>query len=467
MQVSKRYLSETTLHPDFRWDGEYLCFEPYKNKSLKYLPIGDTLIFSQYGLSIEMNEEGNGIKIYRMNEISNMMCDRNILKYAPITHEQIESYQLKDRDILFNRTNSQIFVGRTGIFRNFSYENIVFASYLVRIKPDPDIVTPEYLTAFLNTKYGVLDVKRRARISINQSNVNAEELKRVEIPLVSRQLQLQITKIFDDAFKLIQKSESKYNQAQTLLETELGQTDWQPKHQLTFVKKYSDTQQAERIDAEYFQPKYEKLVSAIKNYAGGWDTLENMVYLNEQRYNPKDTQEYKYIELANIANYGEISGCMIDTGEDLPSRARRRVSTGDIIISSIEGSLSSIAMIEKEYHQALCSTGFHVVNSKNFNSETLLILMKSIPGQLQLKKGCSGTILTAVNKDELNKVIFPIITEQKQTEIQQKVSESFKLRKQSKHLLECAKQAVEMAIEKNEQKAINWLKNESNCPVAG
>jgi len=467
VQVSKRYLSETTLHPDFRWDGEYLCFEPYKNKSLKYLPIGDTLIFSQYGLSIEMNEEGNGIKIYRMNEISNMMCDRNILKYAPITHEQIESYQLKDRDILFNRTNSQIFVGRTGIFRNFSYENIVFASYLVRIKPDPDIVTPEYLTAFLNTKYGVLDVKRRARISINQSNVNAEELKRVEIPLVSRQLQLQITKIFDDAFKLIQKSESKYNQAQTLLETELGQTDWQPKHQLTFVKKYSDTQQAERIDAEYFQPKYEKLVSAIKNYAGGWDTLENMVYLNEQRYNPKDTQEYKYIELANIANYGEISGCMIDTGEDLPSRARRRVSTGDIIISSIEGSLSSIAMIEKEYHQALCSTGFHVVNSKNFNSETLLILMKSIPGQLQLKKGCSGTILTAVNKDELNKVIFPIITEQKQTEIQQKVSESFKLRKQSKHLLECAKQAVEMAIEKNEQKAINWLKNESNCPVAG
>ena len=41
------------------------------------------------------------------------------------------------------------------------------------------------MTAFLNTKYGMLDVKRRARISINQSNVNAEELKRVEIPLVS------------------------------------------------------------------------------------------------------------------------------------------------------------------------------------------------------------------------------------------------------------------------------------------
>lgn len=60
-----------------------------------------------------------------------------------------------------------MFVGRTGIFRKFSDEAIVFASYLVRINPDPEIITPECLTAFLNTKYGVLDVKRRARISMS------------------------------------------------------------------------------------------------------------------------------------------------------------------------------------------------------------------------------------------------------------------------------------------------------------
>ena len=194
---------------------------------------------------------------------------------------QIAAFKLKDRDVLFNRTNSKAFVGRTGIFRKFSDENIVFASYLVRVNPDPKIVTPEYLTAFLNTKYGIIDIKRRARHSVNQSNVNLEEVKRIEIPLLCNQLQNGITLSFNKSFDLIQASEVVYHQAQTLLLAELGLADWQPKHQLTFVKNFSDTKRAERIDADYFQPKYDEIVDTIKNYSGGWGTLENLVTLKK------------------------------------------------------------------------------------------------------------------------------------------------------------------------------------------
>ncbi len=48
----------------------------------------------------------------------------------------------------------------------------------------------------------------------------------------------------------------------------------------------------------------------------------------------------------------------------------------------------------------------------------------------------------------------------KQLEIQQKVTETFSLRKQSKQLLENAKRAVEIAIEQNENKAIQWLESQ-------
>lgn len=99
-------------------------------------------------------------------------------------------------------------------------------------------------------------------------------------------------------------------------------------------------------------------------------------------------------------------------------------------------------------------------NSKFFNSETLLVLLKSIVGQLQLKKGCSGTILTAINKDEFNKLVLPKVDEAVRFQIQQKITESFNLRKQSKHLLECAKRAVEIAIEQNEDTAIKWLQTQ-------
>ena len=399
-----------------------------------------------------------------MNEISNMLCDRNILKYAELNDNQIAAFKLKDRDVLFNRTNSKAFVGRTGIFRKFSDEDIVFASYLVRVNPDPKIVTPEYLTAFLNTKYGIIDIKRRARHSVNQSNVNLEEVKRIEIPLLCNQLQNGITLSFNKSFDLIQASEVVYHQAQTLLLAELGLADWQPKHQLTFVKNFSDTKRAERIDADYFQPKYDDIVDTIKNYSGGWGTLENQVHVKDTNFNPDAEIEYQYIELANIGNNGEITDCMVEQGEDLPTRARRKVAAGDVIVSSIEGSLESIALITEEYDNALCSTGFHVIQSEVLNSKVLLVLLKSIVGQLQLKKGCSGTILTAINKEEFSKIAVPEIKEEKQAEIEQKVIESSNLHKRAKDLLEHAKHAVEIAIEQDEQAAINWLESVSQSP---
>ena len=286
-------------------------------------------------------------------------------------------------------------------------------------------------------------------------------LEKLPIPNCLLSLDENIKKCINLALQLRHFSKERYQEAENIVLSELGLTNWQPKHQLTFIKNYSDTEAAERIDAEYYQPKYEEIVKAIQSYSGGWDTLGNLVNLKDKNFSPNDKQEYKYIELANIAGNGEITDCMTEEGQDLPTRARRKVATGDVIISSIEGSLSSIALIEKENNQALCSTGFYVVNSKAFNSETMLVLLKSIVGQLQLKKGCSGTILTAINKDEFSKVVLPKIAESKQIEIQQKVTESFNLRKQSKHLLECARRAVEIAIEKDEQAAIKWLKDET------
>ncbi len=461
MRFRIKNFSSLFFHPDYRWDSEYSCFEPHKNESLEYVPIGRILASSQYGVSIEMNEEGIGTKIYRMNEIGNMLCDRHILKYARLDAGQVSAYRLRDRDVLFNRTNSQAFVGRTGLYKRHSNEDHVFASYLVRLNPDPKTISPEYLTAFLNTTYGILDVKRRARISINQSNVNAEELKRVEIPLVSKELQARITSSFDSAFSRVQASEAKYAEAQDILLEELGLADWRPTQQLSFVKSFSDLAQAERMDADYFQPKYDDIVNSIKNYPGGWAALGNLVTIKDKNFKPKDNTQYRYIQLANISGNGEITDCTTELGKDLPSRARRQVAEGDVVVSSIEGSLSSIALIEAEYDRALCSTGFYVINSNVLNSETLLVLLKSMVGQMQLKKGCSGTILTAISKEKFRQIVLPVISEGIQDRIRQKIVESAGLRRESKRLLKCAKRSVEIAIEHDEDTALKWLNTET------
>lgn len=110
--------------------------------------------------------------------------------------------------------------------------------------------------------------------------------------------------------------------------------------------------------------------------------------------------------------------------------------------------MSSCAIIEDEYNNAVVSNGFFVLKSDKLTPETLLILIKSEFMQLLLKKNSSWTILTAVSKYGLQKLKLPLIDPQIQQLISSKVQESFKLRNESKQLLEQAKKMVEDEIEK-------------------
>ena len=53
---------------------------------------------------------------------------------------------------------------------------------------------------------------------------------------------------------------------------------------------------------------------------------------------------------------GEILGADPVFGAELPTRARRKVEAGQVIISFIEGSLQSCALITNEFNGALYST---------------------------------------------------------------------------------------------------------------
>lgn len=340
-------------------------------------------------------------------------------------------------------------------------DGIVGSSGLAVLRPNN--IEAEYLLAFCKTNYFVNCLMRANKASMYPA-VSTGDILDTPFFIPSESLRLLIVETVKNSTLALDLSKQIYAQSEIQLLEELGFKDWQPEHELTFVKNFSDTEHAERIDAEYFQPKYDEIVDAIKNYSGGWDTLENQVRIKDTNFKPVSETEYKYIELANIGSSGEITGCMVEQAEDLPTRARRKVTTGDVIVSSIEGSLESIALITGEYDNALCSTGFHVVQSDVLNSKVLLVLLKSIVGQLQLKKGCSGTILTAINKEEFSKIAIPKIKAEKQVEIEQKVLESFNLRKRAKAFLEHAKCAVEIAIKQKEQAAIKWLESVVDTP---
>lgn len=455
LEIVEKKLSYAQNNKDYRLDSGFYTSEIKQNENLTYRKIGDCLKKSQYGISINMNNEGQGYPIYRMNEIHNMFCDFEVDKFANISRLEAEIFKLNDGDVLFNRTNSYEWVGRTGIFRKTKKQDFVFASYLVRFIPDEKIILPEYLVTYLNSKYGIKDIRRRARQSINQTNVNPEEVKEMFIPLLSEGLQNIIKKSFDEAFDKNVSSQNLYIKAEDLLLEELGLRDFQPSEQGINIKSLKDSfLSTGRLDAEYYQPKYDDYLELIQNYSQGSKPLKKVCNLRDENFEPLSDEVYNYIELSNIGKSGDITGATEDIGSQLPSRARRIVNTDDVIISSIEGSLSSCALVTEDYDNALCSTGFYVINSREINSETLLVLFKSEPMQNILKQGCSGTILTAINKQEFQNIPVPLIEKEVQKTIQSLIQQSFAFKAQSEQLLEDAKKLVEMAIEQGEEKAL-------------
>lgn len=391
-----------------------------------------------------------------MNELHHMLTDLDVEKYADVSCSEYESFALQDKDVLFNRTNSYEWVGRTGIYYKNNNIPFTYASYLVKFVPDSNVILPEYLTTFLNTRFGVKAVKARARQSVNQTNVNPEEVKEIEIPLLSMDIQREIENLFLTANQKRVEAFSLYDRAVDIMHDFLKITI-NPSYKAHAEKMLSSSFAISgRLDAEYYNLKYDHIESQIP----GENIVNNSCKLYDNNYIPENDADYLYIELANVDAAGGISLVEHTIGKDLPTRARRKVAEGQVIISSIEGSLSSCALITPEYNNAICSTGFYVISSEKYNPETLLILFKSEPVQAMLKKRCSGTILTAISKEELEKMPLPEVDDSVQEVIASKIQDSFNLRKESKRLLELAVKTVEMAIESDEESALIWLESQ-------
>lgn len=314
-----------------------------------------------------------------------------------------------------------------------------------------------YVSTFLLSKFGRFQTLRESTGNV-QLNLFIYKIKELVIPHVSTAFQNMVENTVKFAHNKLERSKTTYIQAETLLLSTLSLTNFAPSTEKVNIKSFKNSfTKTGRLDAEYYQKKYEDYQKHVISYRNGWKPLNKICNLQDFNYTPNNEKEYKYVELADIGNSGTIESCTLELGKELPSRARRKVQTGNVLISSIEGSLSSCAIVTEAFNNALCSTGFYVLNSEQINSETLLVLFKCSLMQNILKQNCSGTILTAINKVDFDNIPLPIIDINIQTQISSFIQKSFKLKFESEQLLETAKRAVEIAIEQNEEEAIKFL----------
>jgi type I restriction enzyme S subunit len=136
------------------------------------------LVSKQYGISTSLTDEPIGTPVLRMNNLVNGRVDFTDLKYS--IGQEAKNLTLNEGDVLFNRTNSIDYVGRTAIYHDFE-RPISFASYLVRLVPDRTRLHPEYLNLWLNDGANQIRVKQLATIGVQQANVNPTNLGRLSL----------------------------------------------------------------------------------------------------------------------------------------------------------------------------------------------------------------------------------------------------------------------------------------------
>ncbi|WP_267349859.1 restriction endonuclease subunit S [Gilliamella sp. B3804] len=418
-----------------------------------------------------------------LHELANI-SDGDHAKFPENQKQEVRYLQAKDIKNSFIEDKTPIFVSRDYFLKNkrshISSENILLsimgnvgdialtplnfepcmANRAIAILKNIKNVDVYFLFSFLNSEIAKIQIEQQKNGGV-QERLNLELLSKIKIPLLSNSFQKNIGGIVKKSNRLRKNFITFYFNAEKILldDLDFSKLSFIKKNNVKFLKESFLT--TGRLDAEYYQPKYDEYLNLLKNYHNGFKKLTDLCELKNDNYLPNDETQYRYIELSNIGNNGEVTGCTVNFGKELPSRARRIVKEGDVLISSIEGSLSSCALVTKEYDGVICSTGFYVVNSKKINSETLLILFKSELMQNLLKQGCSGTILTAINNDEFKNLLLPVIDDNTQQTIASLIQQSSKLKKQSEQLLEVAKKAVEIAIEQNEATAIDYINSYS------
>lgn len=472
LEVSVLNLSEVKKNSEMRIDSDFFLKEYLQLDSIleKAIIIEDIVQLADVtsngsfkAVSDILNDTyPKDVPYIRSGNVGNTFLNTNELtKISRVAHGRLVASQTKLHDVMMARKGkiggaSIITENEVGFNCN---ENVVKLTLL------SDDFNPFYFTAFFNSKYGLKQVERFSTGNV-QPWLSMFQIRKLKIPKLSKKFQVEIEKIIKEALSYKISSDENYNCAEKMLldRLEFSLEDEKFVGKQLAIKKFKEIQTFNRFDAEYYQPFYDYIENSIKNNYYGKSIIENGIEIIDSSFIPEQKKVYKYVELSNIGSYGEITGFTESIGADLPSRARRILKKDDVIVSSIEGSLESCAIVTEEFDGALCSTGFYVLRSKIISPYFLLALFKSKMMQLLLKKRCSGTILTSINKADFMTLLIPEIGKEQEEHISIMFKQTLELRAKSNLILEYCKRAIEIAIEEGEEKACAYINENLYMP---
>jgi type I restriction enzyme S subunit len=438
-----------------RLDPEY--YNPYYNDIVKKVRNLNSVKLSSI-LNIELGPAYSSKKITKkgglpISKIGDVTNKRDFSVWDSVDLYEFGKFgsrNIKQNEILMTLTGDPPDVGKVNMpFTDYDKDDLNLAFNQRVAKLETKGINPFYLFTILSTEYFRIRFEQCA-FGIRQRNVSIPDLKSAFVYLAEPIEIEKIGALTKEHFRLKTQSQSLYKQATDLLEQELGLDKIIFEKPKSYTATLSEALDFSRIDSEHYQPRYRKIREIITNYKNGYERLLTKIIAVKPSYNVTNhpSDNINYIELSNInPAMGYIDKVESINKIDAPSRAKRMVLSGDVIASSVVGSVDKAGLVSDTENEFIASNGFFQFRSSYYSSEFLLLIVKSNIVKEQFQQQSTGGILSAVPDQNLKHILIPKISFEIQNKITDLVKQSHKYIKQSQQLLADAKARVEQLIE--------------------
>jgi restriction endonuclease S subunit len=236
--------------------------------------------------------------------------------------------------------------------------------------------------------------------------------------------------------------------------------------QNTNVKSFKDSfLDTGRLDAEYYQRKYEVVETKIREYKGGYKTLGELVSIHKSIETGSEAysdEGIPYIRVSDLTKYG-ITTPNICISTNYYQKNKWLLDdlklTKNTILLSKDGSIGIAHKVSEDLEMITSGALLHlkIKNEDEILPDYLALILNSELVQKQAERDAGGSIIVHWRVSEIENVLIPLIDKETQTLISANIQESFALRTESERLLALAKEAVEVSIEQGEAAAERLL----------
>ena len=460
LESSEIFLSDVLKMEDsFRIDSEfyqkqYVTMEkdlekasavPLKTK-VKKIDVG--CVCSMVGEFTENSKDPILLQTKNIDEF--FVNETNTIHINQDFHNRSKKSQIHYRDVLIARSGS---FGKASIYLEQAETN---SSDIIIVETKDDL-NPFYLTAFLNSRLGKLQLCRFASGGV-QGHVNLTILEGLKVPVLGR-IQDEIEKLVQRAYDCLSMQHKLMLESEQRLISQLCFNFPLTYNNNTTAKKFSESFLVSgRFDAEYYQSKYEHYESAIKSNKNGFTCVRKEFELVNDKCD-RTLPQYPYVEIGDINIGNGVATPNIVQTENLPDNAKIMTKENDIIISTVRPNRGAIAILDK--NNLLVSGAFTVLRENaDYPKEVLQALLRLEIYRDWLLKYNVGTSYPVIKNDDILNLPIPILDRGTQNIIVNNYKQSLEFKQESNRLLALTTKLVEMAIETSEDNALLWLKSQ-------